>query len=142
MSEQLTADVRLAIMDLIADYAHKLESGDLDGYVENFTPDGVFEGKTGRYEGRGAIRALVERLYAIGQDGPGGNRHILGLPHIAAAEGGCAARTYFVIPGGEGDDSVLIRSIGQYVDRIVMHEGRWRFAHRYLDQVFRRTGGQ
>jgi ketosteroid isomerase-like protein len=142
MTDQLTADQRLAVMDLIADYADKLESGDLDGYVENFTPDGVFEGRTGRYEGHEAIRALVSHLFEIGQDGPGGNRHILGLPRIAATAEGCTAQTYFVIPAGAGEDSVLIRSIGQYTDRVVQHAGRWRFAHRYLDQVLRRTGGQ
>ena len=38
---RLSADDRLDIMDLIARYAYTLDSGDLDGYVNNFAPDGV-----------------------------------------------------------------------------------------------------
>ena len=37
----MSADDRLDIMDLIARYAYTLDSGDLDGYVNNFAPDGV-----------------------------------------------------------------------------------------------------
>jgi uncharacterized protein (TIGR02246 family) len=142
MPEQLTAAERLAVMDLIADYAHKLESGDLDGYLDNFTPDGVFEVMAGRHAGREAIRALVSHLYDIGQDGPGGNRHILGLPRIAGTTDGCTAQTYVAIVGGADADGMLIRSIGQYSDRIVRHEGRWRFAHRALARISGRASRQ
>ena len=35
---RLSAEDRLDIMDLIARYAYTLDSGDLDGYVNNFAP--------------------------------------------------------------------------------------------------------
>ena len=55
-ANRLSADDRLDIMDLIARYAHTLDSGDLDGYVNNFAPDGVlFE----RQKGRQQIRDYV-----------------------------------------------------------------------------------
>ena len=55
-SKRLSADDRLDIMDLIARYAYTLDSGDLDGYVNNFAPDGVlFE----QHQGQVAIREYV-----------------------------------------------------------------------------------
>ncbi|MBC2777027.1 nuclear transport factor 2 family protein [Parasphingopyxis marina] len=137
MPKQLTVGERLDVMELIADYASKLESGDLDGYVDNFTPDGVFEARSGCYEGRSAIRDMVAHLYEIGQDGPGGNRHILGLPYITGADEGCAAQTYVMIASGAGDAPV--HSVAQYHDRIALSGGRWRFAHRRIEPVSARA---
>ena len=67
MAYRLTADDRLDIMDLIARYAHTLDTGDLDGYVNNFAPDGVlFE----EHKGRDAIREYVAMLMRQGRAGP------------------------------------------------------------------------
>jgi ketosteroid isomerase-like protein len=136
MPEHLTAEQRLGIFDLLADYAHRLEGGDLDGYLETFTPDGVFEARSGRYAGREAIRAIVAHLYEIGQDGPGGNRHVLSIPHVTGTPEGCTAETYVLIINGSNGASEPIRAVAQYQDRIVWHEGRWRFAHRRIAHVF------
>lgn len=135
MPEQLTVAERQGVVDLIAEYAHALESGDLDGYVETFAPNGVFEIGGERYEGRQAIRDLVAHLYAIGQDGPGGNRHILGLPHITGTVEGCAARTYVLIASGANRPGTPVQTIGQYHDRIALSDGRWRFVHRRIERV-------
>jgi len=140
MPEQLTADERLGVFDLIADYADRLESGDLDGYLETFTPDGVFEVRGARYEGREAIRALVTHLYEIDQDGPTGNRHILGLPAVRGTAEGCAARTYVMITTAGARPAAPIHTIAQYHDRIVWRDGRWRFAHRHILPVVDRQG--
>lgn len=142
MPETLSAEDRLAVMDLIADYADRLEGGDIEGYVENFTPDGVLQGNTVTHAGRDALRAFVAQLYASGQDGPGGHRHFLCLPKIEAAEGGCRARTYFFIPGEPAADDVRIRSMGLYSDEIVRFEGRWRFKRRRLQILLKRTEGR
>jgi len=135
MPERLTVSERLGAIDLIADYAYTLESGDIDGYVDNFTPDGTLEFRSGRHQGRDAIRALVSHLYAIGQDGPGGNRHILGLPHVAGTPDGCAAHTYVMIVSGEKGDRPPAASFGQYADLMAWSGGRWRFASRRLIPV-------
>jgi hypothetical protein len=83
-TNRLSAEDRLDIMDLIARYAYWLDSGDLDGYVNNFAPDGVlFE----QLQGRGAIREYVAMLMRQGRAGPLANgdvayRHFVGSPVI------------------------------------------------------------
>ena len=141
MSEQLTADARCGVMDLIAGYVRSLEAGDLEGYLDRFTRDGVFEVRDRRYEGREDIRALVSHLYAIGQDGPGGNRHVLGLPHITGTSQACEALTYVAILPGQGAAGGRTCSFAQYADRMVRDEGRWRFAHRRLVVISRGGAG-
>jgi uncharacterized protein (TIGR02246 family) len=138
MAAPMTAEDRLGVFDLIASYAYTLEAGDLDGYVDNFTPDGVWEGGSGRHVGRTAIRTFVERLIQIGQDGPEGHRHFLGIPHITGDSEHCRAQTYVIIPAEGSRDTVNVGSFGVYRDEIVKHDGRWRFAHRHLQGITRR----
>jgi len=128
----MTAENRLAVIDLIADYAWQLERGNLEAYVENFMPDGVFQGGDMQHEGRDAIRTFVAHLIEIGQDGPDGHRHLLGIPWIRGNDERCEARTLFWIPGEPEEFGVRVRSVGEYQDEIVKWNGRWHFARRHL----------
>jgi hypothetical protein len=44
----LTTDDRVSIMDLLPGHARCLDSGDLEGYVNNFAPNGGLFGKSRR----------------------------------------------------------------------------------------------
>src|SRR5690606_33756419 len=106
---------------------------DLDGYVENFAPDGVFDGSGGRVEGREAIREYVGGLLA--NRGPGATgtmRHIMGIPRIQGDGERCRAETYVMIPQGTEDGRIRIAMTGTYTDDIVKVDGRWRFAVRHI----------
>ncbi len=133
MPDTMTPEDKVAVMNLIADYAFKFDGGDLDGYVDNFAPDGVFDGSSGRYEGRDAIRAYVGGILANRPPGTkGGLRHVMGIPSIEGDSERCRAVTYVMIPGQTDDGRIQVRMVGTYTDDIVKIDGRWRFAVRHI----------
>ncbi len=132
---RLSAEDRLDIMDLIARYAHTLDAGDLDGYVDNFAPDGVlFEQHTGREQ----IRAYVASLMREGRAGPLPNgdvayRHFVGSPVIDGAGERATVHSYLLWINMGADPPVS--SAGQYVDEVVKLDGRWYFQSRVLRRL-------
>lgn len=59
---------QLEIQELVTRYNHAIDRGDVDAWVECFTPDGAFEGIFGRIEGRAALHAFATAL-ATGPEG-------------------------------------------------------------------------
>jgi len=140
-SNRLSADDRLAIMDLIARYAYTLDSGDLDGYVGNFAPDGVlFE----NHRGRTQIREYVAMLMTQGRAGPLPNgdvayRHFVGSPVIDGDAGRAIVHSYllWVNMGAEPP----VSSAAEYTDECVKLDGRWFFQSRSLRRLAGRFPG-
>lgn len=133
MADRLSADDRLDIMDLIARYAHTLDSGDLDGYVNNFTPDAVlFE----QHKGRAQIREYVAMLMQQGRAGPLPNgdvayRHFAGQPTIDGTGNRATVHSYllWINMGSEPP----ISAAAEYIDECVKaDDGRWYFQSRTL----------
>src|SRR5678815_5160198 len=59
-STDVSIEDRLAIQDLMGRYCHAIDSGDVEGYVAVFAPDGVFRSSSGfRYEGADGIRKFM-----------------------------------------------------------------------------------
>jgi len=137
MAGLMSADDRLGVIELIASYAWCVDKGDVEGYVDNFLPDGVVEyGNGNRCVGRDAVRRWVSGLLEIKQIGSeSGLRHVLGLPQIQGGDDGrCSARTYVVIPRLYETGEIGIRLVISYIDDCVKVEGRWRFAKRVIRQ--------
>jgi uncharacterized protein (TIGR02246 family) len=140
-SNRLSADDRLDIMDLIARYAHTLDSGDLDGYVDNFAPDGVlFE----RHKGREQIRDYVAMLMREGRAGPLPNgdvayRHFAGQSTIDGAGDHAKVHSYllWVNMGSEPP----VSAAAEYFDECVKLDGRWYFQSRTLHRLAGRFPG-
>jgi len=138
---RLSADDRLDIMDLIARYAHTLDSGDLDGYVNNFAPDGVlFE----NHKGRQQIRDYVAMLMREGRAGPLPNgevayRHFAGQSTIDGAGDHATVHSYllWVNMGSEPP----VSAAAEYVDECVKLDGRWYFQSRVLHRLAGRFPG-
>ncbi len=131
MANEMSPDDNVAVMNLIADYALRYDSSDLDGYVANFTADGVWEGRAGSFVGHDAIRTYVGGL----MDAPTRRKmcHVLGTPSIHGDGRRCTAVTYVMIPAQTSDREVTIPLVGVYRDEIVKVDGRWLFAHRIAD---------
>ena len=131
MASSLSAEDKIAIIELLGDYAYRLDSGDIDGYVDNFLPDGTFEDFSGKREGRDAIRASVGGMMEAGR--VGGNsrvRHVLGIPHIQGEGDRARTRTYVLMPRQNDEKQVSFPNVGVYEDELVKKDGRWRIAHR------------
>src|SRR5262245_18868514 len=138
---RLSAEDRLDIMDLIARYASTLDAGDLDGYVNNFAPDGVlFE----RHHGREQIREYVAMLKREGRAGPLPNgdvvhRHFAGQPTIDGGDGRATVHSYLLWISLGTDPP--INAAAEYLDECVKLDGRWYFATRRLRRLAGRPPG-
>jgi hypothetical protein len=139
--KRLSADDRLDIMDLIARYAYTLDSGDLDGYVNNFAPDGVlFE----QHRGQAAIRDYVSMLMRQGRAGPLPNgdvayRHFVGSPVIDGGDGKAIVHSYLLWVNMGSDPPVS--AAAEYTDECVQLDGRWVFQSRSLRRLAGRFPG-
>jgi hypothetical protein len=134
-SPRLSADDRLDIMDLIARYAYTLDSGDLDGYVRNFAPNGVlFE----QHHGQDQIREYVAMLMRQGRAGPlpSGDvayRHFVGAPVIDGDGSNATVHSYLLWVNMGSDPPVS--SAAEYTDEVVKLDGRWVFQSRSLRRL-------
>jgi hypothetical protein len=122
-------------MDLIARYAYTLDSGDLDGYVHNFAPDGVlFE----QHRGLDQIREYVGMLMRQGRAGPlpsgdVAHRHFVGAPVIDGDASGATVHSYLLWVNMGSDPPVS--SAAEYTDEVVKLDGRWVFRSRSLRRL-------
>ena len=139
--QRLSADDRLDIMDLIARYAHTLDSGDLDGYVNNFAPDGLL---FGNHRGHAAIREYVAMLMRQGRAGPLSNgdvayRHFVGSPTIDGNGDRATVHSYLLWVNMGSDPPVS--SAAEYTDECVKLDGKWVFQSRTLHRLAGRFPG-
>lgn len=134
-THRLSAEDRLDIMDLIARYAHTLDTGDLDGYINNFASDGVLFDD---HRGREAIRAYVAMLMRQGRAGPLPNgdvayRHFAGAPTIDGGDGRATVHSYLLWVNMGSDPPVS--AAAEYLDECVKLDGRWYFQSRVLRRL-------
>lgn len=133
-SPSLTLRDRLAIHDLIARYAWALDTGDVEGFVDCFTPDAVvieevFE-EPDRWAGHASLRRLAEHYRSV-PDFPGRQHHVSQvLVEGAASE--ARARSFTFVTECRGEPPYILRFAGYYEDRAVKTSGRWRFAERII----------
>ena len=141
-AHRLSAEDRLDILDLIARYTHTLDSGDLDGYVENFAPDAtLFE----RCHGREEIRAYVAQLMKEGRAGPLPNgevvyRHFAQMPTIDASDAEHATVHSYLLWVNRGPEPP-VSSAAEYLDTCIKLDGRWYFQTRSLKPLAGRVPG-
>jgi len=98
MSTITDAD-RIEIAELFARYCHRVDHGDAPGWLELFTPDGVFE------------VAGVMRLE--------GHEQVGAMPGVVAAQGGGKWRhqiTNIAIDAGDHADVALVNAYGLVTD--------------------------
>jgi hypothetical protein len=117
-------------MDLVARYARCLDSGDLDGYVDNFAPDAVLFGDhVGHAQIREYVGGIIERRNAD----PSRRMHFVGSPVIDGDAERATVHSYllWIQLGAESP----ISAAAEYVDTVVKLNGRWVFASRSLTRL-------
>jgi hypothetical protein len=127
----LSAQDRMDIMALHAQYVRAVDSFDAEAYVANFIPDGVLESSTGDIVGHNAISRVVQGMKerAESRDGSEGQRHFMGPAMIEGDSEHCTSRAYFTLMR-EKDQVPYVRAVGEYADRLVKVDGRWLFQSR------------
>jgi uncharacterized protein (TIGR02246 family) len=121
----LTADDRLAILDLVTRADEAATRRDADGYVALFTSDAVLDGDQGQHAGRTALRAAVGPIWA--GEGPV-TLHLTLNPVIEDDGGAAVVRSVMLIVSPVPPAALRVTAaITQHLRR---EEGRWLIARR------------
>jgi ketosteroid isomerase-like protein len=131
---------REGVRDTIARYAHLVDAGRIDEVADLFTPDGVLEANDlPPAAGRDAIRAFLggtKSRLAASTTRPWIRHHVSSVLVEVEDPTTATARAYFFALTERGPDHW-----GRYRDRLVLHERRWRFAHRRVRTDGAAAGG-
>jgi ketosteroid isomerase-like protein len=130
----LTIKDRIAINDLLAEYAWALDTGDVDSLVACFVPDAivieeVFE-EPDRWEGHQNIRRFAEHFRSV-PNFPGRQHHISQLLVKGDARR-CSARSFVFVTECQGEPPYTLRFAGYYDDKLVKARNRWLFQKRII----------
>jgi hypothetical protein len=120
------------IKDLLALYNIAIDSGDIDGFLATFAPDGIFDGVHGRFEGTSGLRKFITAYWTEPEFARlRGTQHWITNVNVAVA--GDTATSYCygtVISAGMSGNQIM--GTWHYRDELVKLGGEWRFALRYV----------
>ena len=128
----LTAEDRLEIQELIARYNRAVDGGDADGWVDTFTPDGVFESLlVGVHRGHDELRAFADDFVAGSYDAWTGGQHWIGSVIIDGDRAKADVFSYHImyVPVEHEVRGVLMAA---HQDEAVLTANGWRFSLRRL----------
>jgi uncharacterized protein (TIGR02246 family) len=135
--DQVRAQDRVEIEQLMWNYIHALDSGNAEEYAALFTPDGQFGRGANAVKGREALRKMVsdarQKLDAENRSGkkPARMYHVVTNPHIEFVDRDHARyHAYWmgVFASGGG-----ITSAGREVNELMRFKGQWLISVRDVD---------
>ena len=120
------------IRNLVARVAQYADGGDIDDYVELFTPDAAWEMPGAPRYGHADIRAGAEARRAAGETGPGSNtRHVITTMAVEVDGDRAVAESYWQFYTDTATAPAL-RGMGAYRDHLVRSPRGWRLARREI----------
>lgn len=129
----LSAEDKLAIIELVGRYNQAGDIGDGDAWADTFTEDGIFEANQLRVQGREQLRQMaLDVTRAIG--------HIRHSTYNFVIDGeGDEARlqaAFTIMAVAQDRQSVRVIGVGNYDDRLRRVQGQWKFRHRHGRALF------
>jgi hypothetical protein len=131
----ISLEDRQAIYDTLARYVWSMDTGDIEGVVATFTPDGVVKDVTGKQwdAAAGGIRGFASH-FLTRPNRRGGQHHVQHLFAEQAVGGGSRVTSYWVsIQWDAEDDRRFIRAMGSYVDTCVKVDGQWLIKEKLIN---------
>ncbi|MGH8066733.1 MAG: nuclear transport factor 2 family protein [Candidatus Entotheonellia bacterium] len=132
---KISLEDRQEIYDTLARYVWSMDTGDIEGVVATFTPDGVVKDVTGtRWDAAaGGVRGFASH-FLTRPNRRGGQHHVQHLLVEPADGGGYRVTSYWVsIQWDAEDDRKCIRAMGRYVDTCVQVNGHWRIKEKIIE---------
>ncbi|MCY3507014.1 MAG: nuclear transport factor 2 family protein [Chloroflexota bacterium] len=121
----LSAEDRLAIMDLSARYCHATDSHNAEAWADTFTADGAIEAPQGVSQGRDA---LIQFSQGVNTNMPTVRHHVSNL--VIDGDGDSATMSsYLNLINTDGNATVFT---AMYEDQLSRVDGEWKFAHRKI----------
>jgi uncharacterized protein (TIGR02246 family) len=115
----------VAVQDLFAQYAHRIDGRDFDGFGELFTVDADYSLAGNAQQGRNAITAFMRSVMT----NPGGAHIITNVSARSTGDGTVAAvADYLLTRRPEPDAPFAVIGVGKYDGTVVHDDGAWRFA--------------
>jgi uncharacterized protein (TIGR02246 family) len=117
------------VQDLFAQYAHRIDGRDFDGFGDLFTADADYSLAGNQQQGRDAIVAFMRSVMV----NPGG-AHIITNVSVRTSSGGtgagaCSALAdYLLTRRPEPDAPFAVVGVGKYDAVVVQDRGAWRFS--------------
>ena len=126
-----------AITRLLHRYAHAMDAGDEQAWVDAFTPDAVFDvvevvggRRVHREEGHGDLARYV----ASYPKPPRFRKHVVVDPVIEVDGDVARVEAYWLLlERDDADGRPVVAAFGHYHDRLVRVDGGWRIAERHAD---------
>jgi uncharacterized protein (TIGR02246 family) len=120
------------IRNVVARLAQWADSGDLDDYVDLFTPDAAWDMPGAPRRGHDEIRAGAEGRRAAGEAGPGTHtRHVVTTTAVTVDRDTATADSYWLFYRDTAATPML-HGMGAYRDHLVRVDGRWKVARREI----------
>jgi ketosteroid isomerase-like protein len=132
------------ILRTLCEYAHAIDYGGEDAWVNCFTEDGVWDVRGSR---EGHPNRLFTGRIELGEffrnrtrPSDIGDKHMALEPLIVIEGETATCASYMLVVRGE-DDGPSVTYSGRYLDTLVKEpDGRWRFKHRIAEIESMRTG--
>jgi 3-phenylpropionate/cinnamic acid dioxygenase small subunit len=123
-----TLEDREEIRELYARYAHTIDNGHYEQWIDCFTEDGVFESpRFGRHAGSEGLK----RFTVVYQESLGGAKPLHHMTNVTFslsgdhADGSCYLAYYHCKEG-----KAALSAVAHYVDRLRKVDGEWKFSSR------------
>ncbi len=133
----------LRIESFLADYAHRLDDGDIDEWTGFFTEDATYQITTRENfeagypigimlcKGRGMMEDRILALKTANVFEPHTYCHIVGRPDLRGeSPGTLTSRSNFIVYRTMEDGEAQLFATGKYLDRIVFEGGEPKFSER------------
>lgn len=131
----ISLEERQALYDTLARYVWSMDTGDIEGVVAVFTPDGVVKDVTGKRwdAAAGGARGFATH-FLTRPNRRGGQHHVQHLFVEPVHDGGYRVFSYWVSMQWEVEgDRKFIRALGSYRDTCVKVDGLWRIQEKIID---------
>jgi hypothetical protein len=132
----LTAEDHLALIALYGRYNRTIDSGDVEGWIATWAPDGAFRHPARPYRGTAELTEFVRaRSAALPAHAVATQRHWNAEIAVAADGADGATGSCLLLVAGEERASgrPVIAARGSYRDALVRTPAGWRFAERALE---------
>jgi len=114
----------IGVQDLFAQYAHRIDRRDFDGFGELFTADADYSLAGNAQQGRDAIKDFMRSVMTK----PGGTHIITNVSVRDGADGASTATAdYLLSRRPEADAPFAVVGLGKYDATVVHDDGEWRF---------------